>query len=314
MTPTVLTREEVLARSYEACRQVTRTHARSFSFASHVLPKERRMAAYALYAFCRSADDAVDTVSDVPVVERFGQVQRRLDRVFAGEGIVELTDLALADVVQRYGHDRAPFDGLLEGMRIDLEPVAFDTTEQLLEYCHLAAGVVGEMLLPVLGASGPEARARADDLGIAMQLTNILRDVGEDLDRERIYLPAQELALFGLTHEDVRARRRNEAWRAFLQFQIQRARDTYARADLGVPLIRTWGGRLCTRVMRLVYGDILRAIELNRYDVFSTRARTTTGRKVALLTLAFAGVVPPSARALPSPRSLALPRARQVLS
>lgn len=285
--------------AYALSREVTRVHAKSFYFASHVLPRERRDAAYAVYAFCRSADDAVDCAPSVDDARRqIAAVHARLDRVFADQGIEVQTDLALADVARRFQLERAPFGALLAGMEIDLNPVSFRTFTELEDYCFKAAGVVGHMLLPVLGAQGPEARARAADLGIAMQLTNILRDVGEDLDRGRIYLPAEELAAFGLSHDDVRERRTGPAWSRFMEAQVARARAYYARADRGVPLIETYGGRLCTRVMRAVYGDILHQIERRGFDVFSGRARTSSGRKLALLGYAVAGRLPPSARAL----------------
>jgi len=299
MRHAALSPSPALARAYEECRVSTRHHARSFYFASHLLPPVRRAAAYALYAFCRAADDSVDEdrgASPQELQDRLGQLRARLDRVYEQQAIVDGPDLALADVVGRFGVARAAFDELLTGLQSDLEPVALQTTQELLRYCHQVAGVVGELLLPVLGAESTEARARADDLGVAMQLTNILRDVGEDLGRDRIYLPAEELAAFGLTHRDLRRRVLDERWSELMRAQILRARWYYERADLGVPLIRTWSGRLTTRAMRLVYGDILRAIEANRYDVFARRAQVSSARKLVLLSFALVAARPPSAR------------------
>ncbi len=293
--------------AYETCRAVTRSRARSFYFASHVLPAERRKAAFAVYAFCRAADDAVDeAASPDDARSRLDEARRRLDRIYGAGGTIEpaLPDAALAEVVQRYGVEREAFEELLLGMAQDLEPVRLETTAELLVYCHRAAGVVGHLMLPVLGAEGLEARARAADLGVAMQLTNILRDVGEDLTLGRIYLPAEELRAFGLSHADVEARRTGPAWSAFMSAQIERARGYYARADLGVPLIRTWGGRLCARLMRATYGDILRIIELGAYDTFHVRHATSTGRKVALLALSLFGGVPSSGRPQRPPAAL----------
>jgi phytoene synthase len=305
--------------AFEACRRITRERARSFYFASHVLPAERRSAAYAVYAFCRSADDAVDEAADL-VQARLQLVAagRRLDAIYAGNvADPEHPDAALAEVVTRYGVERQAFDELLVGMAQDLEPVRFRTTEELLVYCHRAAGVVGHLMLPVLGAEGAEARARAADLGVAMQLTNILRDVGEDLGRGRIYLPGDELAAYGLTHADVEAKRLGPAWETFMAAQVERARAYYTRADAGIGLIRTFGGRLCARVMRAVYGDILREIEAGGYDTLSRRHATGLGRKLSLLVLALFGRVPPSGRALLLPAQadgpLALPPDSRVI-
>jgi phytoene synthase len=284
------------AAGYEACRAITRKHAKSFHFASYVLPAPRRAAAYAVYACCRQADDAVDEAPDLEAQKReLERVRERLNATFEGRPETQ-ADRALADAAMRWGLQKQPFNELLLGMEIDLEPVRFRTWAELERYCQLVAGVVGHMLLPVLGASGEEARARAADLGVAMQLTNILRDVGEDLGRGRIYLPEEELAAFGLSHADVEARRTGPAWSAFMEAQVARARAYYERADRGVGLIETFGGRLCTRVMRVVYGDILRAIEARRYDTFGDRARVSFGRKLVLLGYALLGRLPGSAR------------------
>jgi phytoene synthase len=278
-----------LSRSYDACARLTREHARSFYAASRLLTRRQKSAAFALYAFCRVADDTIDTAAGASreaLQEGLEWLRRRLDRVYADEVAEEGPDLALADTVHRYGIRQEAFQELLRGLEWDVDPVAFQTTAELLQYCHLVAGVVGELMLPVLGASGPEAIARADDLGIAMQLTNILRDVGEDLDHGRIYLPAQELAEFGLSHDTVRRRVADDRWRSFMTWQIQRARGYYARADLGVPLIGTWNGRWTTRAMRLMYGDILRVLERTGCNPFRGRARTTGSRKLVLLAAA----------------------------
>lgn len=288
-------------------KALTRRHARSFYLASHLLSEQRREAAYALYAFCRAADDAVDEATG-SVDERSAQLDAlrlRLDRVYRGQPDSDL-DAALAESVSFYRLDRASFDGLLEGMGIDLQPVAFQTTEELLRYCHLVAGVVGHLLLPVLGPHPAEARERAADLGVAMQLTNILRDVGEDLERDRIYLPADELAAFGLTHDDVRARRGGPAWERFVAAWITRARALYVRADEGVPLIGSRTGRLCTRAMSLIYSDILRAIEAQGHDPFRGRAVVGGLRKARLLAAAVVGRPSPFATT-PSPLLLPAP-------
>ena len=280
------------ALGLEEAREVTRRHARSFHFASKLLPRERRDAACTLYAFCRSADDAVDEAEDLDLAERRARLEHlrfRLDRVYRQRPTCDV-DAALASVVAKHDIPREPFERLLEGLELDLSPIRLRTSGELLRYCHLVAGVVGHLLLPVLGARAAEARDRAADLGVAMQLTNILRDVDEDLGRGRIYLPEEELAAFGLTHDDVRARRSSPAWLAFVAAQIARARSLYARAAEGIPLIETWTGRLCVRAMGSIYGDILRALERQGGDPFRGRAVVGGGRKMVLLAAAFANL------------------------
>lgn len=293
------------ARGRELAKEVTRQHARSFYFASHLLTRARKEAAYAIYAFCRAADDAVDEANSVAEArERLDAMRRRLDAIYAERAECD-ADLALQEVVVRFRIDRSAFDGLLDGMESDLVPAAFKTTGELLRYCHLAAGVVGHLLLPVLGGESADARRRAADLGVAMQLTNILRDVDEDLERGRIYLPSEELAAFGLTHADIRERVVGASWQDFVAAQIQRTRALYARANEGIPLIRTWTGRVCARAMSLIYGDILRAIEQQGGDPFQGRARVSGLRKLHLLVCAVVGL---SRGPKPAPSPFLLPQ------
>jgi phytoene synthase len=151
------------------------------------------------------------------------------------------------------------------------------------------------MLTPVLGCTEPRAASNAADLGRAMQLTNILRDVKEDLERGRVYLPAEELKAFGLTEEDLRRGQVDERWRDFMRFQIRRARAYYGRAALGVPSLKGFGSQRMVRLMGGIYGDILRVIEERDYDVFTARAYVPGGRKLALAAAAMArpaGVLP----------------------
>jgi phytoene synthase len=279
-----VTGPRAIAEGRQRCREITRRHSKSFYFASHLLPAGAQSAAYAVYAFCRSADDAVDEAGGSVEVARtnLNAMRGRLDAIYSGTPD-DPCDRALAAVVAERKIDRAPFDALLDGMEMDLAEVRLRTTAELDLYCYRAAGVVGLLMLPILGAKVAAARLPATQLGVAMQLTNILRDVGEDLGRGRIYLPEDELAKFGLSHTDIEQHRLDARWVAFMQAQIHRARDLYRQAWEGIRLIETRGGRLCARVMCLVYGDILRSIERAGYDTYRQRARTTTLRKFTLL-------------------------------
>lgn len=278
-----------LVRGYASAREVTRTHARSFYTASFLLTGERRRAAFALYAFCRRLDDLVD-------VEGGGNVARRL--VDARDLVTSLyvdspsphpgalgwppeEVLALADTVKRFRLPPTPFLELIAGMEMDLTPRRYASFAELERYCYRVAGVVGLLIARVLGFQEPRALDRAVDLGIAMQLTNILRDVKEDADRGRFYLPQDELAAFNLTEADVVSGRGGDRWTALLRCQIARARGYYLRAATGIPLLR--GGRWMVRAMAAIYGSILGEIERRAYDVLSGRARVSGGRKLWLL-------------------------------
>lgn len=263
-----------------ACRAVTERHAKTFSLAAWLLPRELRAACYAVYAFCRRADDAVDTASSLPEARAALELSRtRLARAFAGQAGDDLELRALFWAAARHGILRAPLDDLLDGMALDLVPLRLRTSAELLRYCDLAAGTVGRALAPALGAP-PEATVAATALGVAMQLTNILRDVDEDLGLGRIYLADEELRAFGLSHVDVEQRHLSVA---FISSQIARARGFYARAAPGVRAIGSWRARLCVRAMGVLYREILAQLERQGQDPFRGRARVSAGRKLWLV-------------------------------
>lgn len=295
----------VTARGYLECREVTRRHAKSFFLASALLGRERRRSAFALYSFCRRLDDLIDVASPDDRGRALAKVDALLTAVYAGEApereglpwsAAELA--AFADTVRRHQIPRQPFDDLVAGMQMDLVQNRYRTFAELERYCYRVAGTVGLMLSHVLGFTRPDALARAIDLGIAMQLTNILRDVREDAQRGRSYLPEDELAAFGLSSESLASGVTGERWTAFLRCQIARARAYYLRAALGVPQLRS--GRWMVRAMAALYGAILEAIERRGYDVFSARAFVSMPRKVQLLCAA-ALPVPPPRQLMPVP-------------
>lgn len=278
-----------LRRGYRHAQQVARRCAGSFYFASFLLFGARRRAAFALYAFCRRLDDLVDLGSGADLPFRLRQARARIRSLFGApalaaprEDIERLEHAALADTVQRFAIPEAPLQELVSGMEMDLTRSRYETYEELDLYCHRVAGTVGLMLAPVLGCDREWALGPAADLGKAMQLTNILRDVREDLERGRIYLPLEELRAFGLTEEDLARGVVDGRWRAFMRFQIARARALYRRAEEGLPALSAFGARRMVRLMAAVYGDLLRVIEDRDYDVFSSRAYVTGERKLAL--------------------------------
>jgi phytoene synthase len=279
----------LVAEGYRLAQGVTRRHAKSFYFASIALFGARRRAAFALYAFCRRLDDLVDegTASDPrSQLAKARQIISALYRPTAGAAVgwpwsgAELA--ALADAVQRFEIPEQPLQELVSGMEMDLEPRAYASYGELDLYCHRVAGTVGLMLAPVLGCSSEAALGPAADLGRAMQLTNILRDLAEDLDRGRLYLPRDELAQFGITPTDLRARRVDARFVALMQAQIARARDLYRRADAGVGALAGFGAQRLVRLMGGLYAGILTAIEEQAYDVFRRRAFVPFRTKVAI--------------------------------
>ena len=275
-----------LERSYAAAERVTAEWAKSFYFASRFLPVPKKRAIFALYDFCRHADNLVDDRGDRPVEEVRAEIEAldvEVRAIHAGRAPSDPRWLALHDTLARYDVPLEPLTDLLVGVAIDLEPVEFTDYATLHQYCRYVAGGVGLMLGPVLGAPPRHFRDPGIGLGVAMQLTNVLRDIGEDLDRDRVYLPREELARFGLTRADLERRVMTPDLKRFMVFQVDRARRYFRNADPVVGLFPRDGSRLTVRLLQQTYAGILDVIEEQGYDVFRQRAFTTTRRKMAIL-------------------------------
>ena len=273
-----------LRTAYSACRRLTRRHGTTYSWATRVLPAARRPHVYALYGFCRHADEIVDARDGDTVAGRRARLDGlggALVRALAGGGADPATEpvvAALAHTARTFAIAPDCFARFLRSMAMDLTVASYPTWADLCGYMDGSAAVIGEMMLPVLDGRSPGTTGPARDLGLAFQLTNFLRDVGEDLDRGRVYLPLEDLERFGV---DVAARRVTPAWRALVRFEIERAHALYASADRGVVLLPPWSAR-SIRAARVLYAGILDEIAANDYDVFSMRARVPTSRKLAV--------------------------------
>ena len=212
-----------LERSYARAEQTTAVWARSFHFASRFLPFEKRRAVFALYDYCRHADNLVDLRgerSKVDVGEDLAALGAMVRALHAGSAVAAERWLALGDTLRRFPVPLDPLVELLDGLALDLEEVAYPDFAALQRYCRLVAGGVGLMLGPVLGATSDRFREPGIGLGVAMQLTNVLRDVAEDLEAGRVYLPADELARFGVDRAALEGRHATAEFRAFMRFQV----------------------------------------------------------------------------------------------
>ncbi len=273
-------------RAYRDAELVTADWAKSFYFASRFLPLEKKRAIFALYDYCRHADNLVDARGDRPVPlvrEDLAALGEEVRAMHAGRAPSDPRWLALHDTLQRYAIPLEPLLELLDGVAMDLEPIEFEDFRTLHHYCRLVAGGVGLMLGPILGATPDQFREAGVRMGVAMQLTNVLRDVAEDLDRGRVYLPREELREFGLTRADLEARRATPAFRRFMAWQVDRARRYFETGGLVVPLFPADGSRLTVRLLQRTYGGILDAIERLDYDVFRARAYVSLPRKFVIL-------------------------------
>ncbi|MBL8179505.1 MAG: phytoene/squalene synthase family protein [Bryobacterales bacterium] len=284
--------EELRAQAAAA----TARGSKSFYFATRFFPPALAESAHAVYWFCRHTDDLVDEAPSLQAgheqIEAWArQVESALRTGDSSHPILKL----FLDAVQRHWIPHEYPMELIEGMRMDLRCTRYRTFEELRVFCYRVASVVGLMMSHVIGFRSP-ALTHAVDLGIAMQLTNILRDIGEDLGRNRIYLPEDEMEQFGYSAADLKAHRRNDAFRQLMQCQIARAREFYEQAMPGIALLNP-EGRFAVRIAADVYRQILSRIEDSGYEVFDQRA-----------------VVPAATKYWLTAKSIALPIARQSLT
>ena len=279
-----------LDQAYEVCRAIHRGHGRSYYLATRLLPAWKRRHVHALYAFTRYTDDLVDAPRVAGAPGHDDETGRQLaawaDRFYATlDGVAPAGHpvlLAVRQTIAVFGIDRADFDAFFASMAMDVRTGEYADYDALLTYMDGSAAVIGTMMLPILLAPdhdrGPEppalraqAREPARQLGLAFQLTNFIRDVAEDLDRGRVYLPAADLESFGVGRSDLAAPSASPAVRRLIAFEVERARDHYRRAQPGLALLPP-RSRRCVRLAYAVYGGILDRVEEAGYDVLAGRA------------------------------------------
>ncbi len=288
-----------LSEAYEYCRQITAKYSKTFYLGTMLMPEAKRKAIWAIYVWCRRTDELVDgPQSALTTPETLDRWEHQLESVFAGRPI-EDPDVALVDTLEHFSLDIQPFRDMIAGQRMDLYRSRYETFQELELYCYRVAGTVGLMSNDVVGVDNSHGTApwyrgkniyipkkEAITLGIANQLTNILRDVGEDAGRGRIYLPLEDLALFNYTEEDLFNRVIDERWRGLMSFQIQRARKFYQDAERGIKALNR-DCRWPVWSALMLYQGILNIIERNQYDVFSKRAFVPFGEKMFYLPVAW---------------------------
>ena len=291
-----------LEQAYEECRQETARWAKTFYLGTLLMPHEKRRAIWAIYVWCRRTDELMD--SDEAQARPAGELSARLNRweqrtraLFAGQ-VQDGLDLVMRDTLDRFPQPLQPYLDMIEGQRMDLLCHRYASFEDLKLYCYRVAGTVGLMTQEVMGldpayttapwSDVPDTSDAAVSLGIANQLTNILRDVGEDRARGRIYLPQEDLERFGYSEDQLMAGVVNDHWRALMRFQVERARDWFARSEAGVRWLSPDARWPVWASLRL-YRGILDVIEQHHYDVFNHRAFVPQAGK--LLDLPFSFVI-----------------------
>jgi phytoene synthase len=263
----------------EYCQQKAAQSGSSFYYSFLFLPAERRRAITALYAFCREVDDVVDQVSDPGVARtKLAWWRTEVANLFAGHPQHPVTR-ALAPHVAPYGLDAARMNEIIDGMEMDLAYHRYPDFDSLALYCHRAAGVVGQLSSSIFGCTDPRTLEYAESLGLAFQLTNIIRDVGEDSRRGRVYIPVDELASFGLTPEDILARHGGERFEALMEAQARRADACYEKAFASLPAADRRSQR-AGLIMAAIYRTLLAEIRAERFRVLEQRIALTPLRKL----------------------------------
>jgi phytoene synthase len=279
-----------LRASYEECKRLNALHGKTYYLATLLLPKAKRPFVHALYGFARYADEIVDDLASELSVEEKAEV-------LSNWGNTVLADLkkgtsqdhvgrALIDTVKRFDIPHEHFEAFLHSMTMDLTVQEYESYEDLLEYVYGSAAVIGLEMVPILGPLHNDAFEAAKKLGIAFQLANFIRDVDEDLDRGRVYLPLKELGQFGVTREMLEERVLTPEIIEALKFQIARVRQLQAEAAAGIKMLEP-SSRPCIEAASTLYCGIVDEVEKIGYDIFNQRAKTSTGRRIRVAGAAF---------------------------
>jgi phytoene synthase len=274
-----------LRESYERCRELNAAHGKTYYLATLLLPPAKRPYVHALYGFARYADEIVDdlgsTLTEPQKAQWLGEWGQAflddVDRGFSDDPVCR----AVVDTVTRWDIPKAHFEAFLHSMAMDLTVTQYATYDDLFEYVHGSAVVIGLQMIPILEPTSPEAYDRATDLGVAFQLANFVRDVGEDLDRGRVYLPLDELEMFGVTRAQLEQRVATPAIKDALAFQIRRVRELEERSRPGIAMLHP-SSRDCIEAARVLYCGIVDEVERTDYEVFTSRATVPIRRRLAV--------------------------------
>ena len=277
--------DPVLQASYRRCRRLNAEHGKTYFLATRLLPPAKRPFVHALYGLARYADEIVDAIDPAFTAQQrsdaLGHWSERFLTDLARGHSEDPVAAAAVDTAVRWTIPAEHFEAFFHSMRMDLTVESYATFEDLTEYVYGSAAVIGVQMVPILEPRSDRAYEHARDLGIAFQLANFIRDVGEDLQRGRIYLPLAELAAHGVTPADVRARRVDDNWREALAEQIGRVRQLQARANPGIGMLAA-DSQPCIAAASELYCGIVDEVEANDYDVFTRRARVPWSRRLAV--------------------------------
>ena len=283
-----------LRESYSECKRLNSLHGKTYYLATLLLPASKRPFVHALYGFARYADEIVDDLASTLTAQEKAEVLRTWSSdVLRGLETGESSDLvgrALIDTVQRFDIPHQHFVDFLHSMEMDLTVTEYQTFEDLYEYVYGSAAVICLQMVPILGGDTVNSLEAAKNLGVAFQLANFIRDVGEDLDRGRVYLPLQELAEHGVTRQMLEARKLTPEIISALKFQIARVRQLQNAAEPGIALLDKTS-QPCIRAASELYCGIVDEVEKIGYDIFNKRAKTSTARRARVALAAYVSAV-----------------------
>jgi phytoene synthase len=279
-------REIASAADYARCAEITRKSSSNFYYAFMLLPVERRRALYAVYAFCRFVDDIADEAVAHPAA-RLERWRRELQNVYAG-AVERPVSRALADNVHRFNIPQRYFEEVIDGVEMDLTRKRYATFAELSRYCRRVASAVGLICIEIFGYRNPSTRLYAERLGLAFQLTNIIRDVREDAARDRIYLPREDLQRFGVSEQEILESAYTPGFNQLMEFEATRAQQVYQEAAAALPP-EDRSTMVAAEGMRLIYSALLARISQSGYRVFDGRLSVSAPRKLLLVGCAWAG-------------------------
>ncbi|MFM1974937.1 MAG: hypothetical protein RL524_924 [Actinomycetota bacterium] len=281
---------DLLQQSYEECKRLNALHGKTYYLATLLLPAAKRPPVHALYGFARYADEIVDDLASTLTPEEKAVALRTWgDSVLADLRAGSSNDLigrALVDTVKNYSIPLEYFDAFMISMEMDLTVTRYKSYEDLMTYVYGSAVVIGLEMLPILGYSDPRAVEAATALGTAFQLANFIRDIGEDIDRGRIYMPLDDLARFGVSEAMLLKRQLTPEIVEAIKYQIARVRELQEKAEAGIQYLDPIS-RPCIRAASELYCGIVDEIEANGYDIFNNRATTSTWRRARVAGIAF---------------------------
>ncbi len=270
-------------KGFQEARLITQKYAKTFYFASKTLSKEKKYAAYSIYSICRLSDESVDNIQNNNRTKTIKNIKESISLAYSDTELNNNLLAAFRETVNKYKIPKEYFDDLIEGMSMDLNKNRYNNFQELYLYCYRVAGVIGLMILKIFGYKDKKAEEYAVKLGIAMQLTNILSDSKEDFNRNRIYIPQDQLAAYQISETDIKECGINENIKSLIKAEILRAKQYYESSMPGIRMIQGITNRLTVIMMKEMYAGILDAIKDNGYDVFSKRAHLTAREKIFVL-------------------------------